>query len=182
MSRMQQKINHVIEILNDVKWQLVRDFIMLSLLVFGVNLYKVGLDHYTKDLAKPLFLEVAFYFSLSISCVYELNPHKKGRYFLLSLLQTVLIFVFGVLLALYVRDWYVSFIHEVQDMEGIKEFMGEDLYLAITTRYVGYGGSFAIGVVTARLMLGRAFFRRLLESTLVLPEFRSVSCPMCGRC
>jgi hypothetical protein len=167
----------------EVPQQSVLDGLLVLLFAVGVLAYHQTLRSYLHGLDSPLILEFGFFTSLALACFYEVKE-TRWRYALAGCVVTVVVFAGGLLVAHWLREAWIFFVASISDAmkmdAGFASLLGEDFRAAITARYVGYGGSFALGLLSMRLVAGR-FVRSALHHVFVRPENRATSCPCCGQ-
>lgn len=144
-----------------------------------VMVYHASMKTYLHDLDKPLILEVGFIASFIIACSYEFK-NTDWRYAAIGCLATGLVFVIGTWTATWLRTGYVEMISEIKDNAEIAAYLGRDLHEALSARYVGYGGCFALGLLVMRLVLDR-FARKGFTAMFIPLVERPTPCPCCGQ-
>jgi hypothetical protein len=159
--------------------QLMRDIFLYFFISVAAVLYHHLLQIYLRGLDKPLVLELGFLSSLAIACAYHFKG-AKWRYALVACLATAVVFDFGAWMAQFFRREYIEFLDQFKNDGTFVEFIGRDLHAALTARYVGYGGCFALGLLLARITIGR-LINGPLNSFFISPENRAKSCPCCGQ-
>lgn len=159
--------------------QLVRDLAALCTLVCSVASYHLVLRHYLVALDKPMIFEVSFLMSFGVACLYEMKGNFRSV--IAGCAVTGLVFCAGALAAIWLRDEYMHLIEQFRDVPELGEFLGKDLAAALTNRAVGYGGSFAAGLMVARLTLGSHPVRGLILKGLIGPSGRTDICACCGQ-
>lgn len=159
--------------------QLVLDLTALCSLGGSVAIYHLVLRHYLAALDKPMLFEIGFLVSFGVACLYEM---KGGfRVMVANCAVTGLVFVAGVVAAIWLRDGYMQIMGEFHDVPELGEFVGQDLVMALTNRAVGYSGSFAVGLMIARLTLGSSIVRGLIVKSLTGPAGKAQLCSCCGQ-
>lgn len=144
-----------------------------------VMAYHVSMQVYLQDLDKPLLLEIGFFSSLALACSYELKNADR-KYAAMGCLATGLVFVFGTWMAIWLRIEYLQMISQIKDNAEIAAYVGRDLHEALSARYVGYGGCFALGLLLTRLVLDR-LARKGFVAIFIPPMDRPAPCPCCGQ-
>lgn len=71
-------------------------------------------------------------------------------------------------------------IAEIKGDAEIAAYFGRDLHEALTARYIGYGGCFAVGLILIRLALDRGA-RKLFTAMFFPLVERPIPCPCCGQ-
>jgi len=164
-----------------INGQLMRDFVLCVMLAIAVLLYDTALRLYLLELDQPLFLEIGFLTSLAIACLYEFKVGAQWRYALVGCLINALVFLCGAWVARGFRHEYLGLVEFLKGNIEISAWLGHDLHAALTTRYVGYAGCFAGGLLFARLTVGNGKVRSLLRLAFVLQGNGPNLCPCCGQ-
>ncbi len=157
--------------------QPLRDLGCLSILVVAVAYYFQNLGGYLVALQKPMVLEIGFAGSLAISLLYDINRNNI-RFSLIHATRTAIVFAVGVMVAHYLRDKYLILRDQIASIHELRELWGEDIHSALMNQVVGYGGCFALGMVSMRITIGRAIERGLI-AVFVLPQLMPSTCPHC---
>lgn len=163
--------------------QALRDIAMMLLFVAAAIIYHLALRKYLSGLDRPIYAELGFLSSLAIACLYDL----RAQWFRIGLLESLVTSVFfacAVWIAGFLRIEYIEVLkgldQSIADSSDVAEFIGRDLHGALSTRYIGYGGCFAVGLLISRLAL-RSSLRAYFTKLFILPSNRQVNCPHCGQ-
>jgi hypothetical protein len=157
--------------------QLGRDVSTLALNVFGIFVYISLIRIYLHQLTLPEPLLFALMFSLVFNIYYEFKA-GISRLTHVRILCTIIIFCVAAFLAQEIRGVYLTTMTELTNYENAEELIGQEYLKAAQNRVVGYGGCFAVGLVTARMLLYKILVN-VASRVLVLPNYRGNVCPMC---
>jgi hypothetical protein len=154
---------------------------LLFSLVVAAFAYHLALRAYLAGLDRPGFLEFSFLASLGIGCFYEFKHGSRWDYSLANCLVSCIVFLTGVLLAPMLRSEYIAGLEFGFSTPQAIAWMGADLHAAVSTRLVGYGGCFALGVMLSRLTVGSSRLRGWVVLAFIPPQNRIPTCPCCGQ-
>jgi len=158
--------------------QIAYDAASGAAVVVAVWGYHVVLGRFLAALDRPLVFEVGFLMSLGAALLYELKGDFRRA--VAGCVATGTVFVAGALAAMWFRDLYLQLVADVRGAPELADVFGQDVFAALTNRAVGYGGSFALGLLAARLALGgRA--RSWLMKVILGPASASAVCQCCGQ-
>ncbi len=176
-----EKLNHMERDLQGIRprrsTQAYRDLVCGLVVLAATLFYARGLVLFTRDLQRPWLLVTAFGSSLLVALVYDCNSASL-RFSLVRASRTGVVFAIGILVASWVRLWYVNVLGDLLQVGEVRAFLGDDFYAAVSNRVVGYGGAFAIGMVLVRSTLWRVV-ERVAMAAFVLPENAPKVCPHC---
>jgi hypothetical protein len=166
------------ELIRVQKVDVVHGLSLIAVAVVLFDAYHIALRMYISDLDRPLVVEWAFLGSAVIACGYEFNG-AGWKISLVGCLATLSHFLVGVTLACWLRVHYMAAVAVIKAAPDFSDLVGRDVYTALTTRLVGYGGCFATGMLIARVTLGQRV-RKLLLSYFA--PWTQQPCPTCRGC
>lgn len=158
--------------------QLARDLAALCAMAGLVVTYHLALRHYLAALDRPMLFEIGFLMTFGIALLHEMKGGFRAA--LAGGVVTAVVFVVGVLASIWFREEYMQLMAQVRDVQ-LTDLLGQDVAEALANRAVGYGGSFAVGLLAARLTIGSSAVRRWMVSRLLGPAGLHHVCPCCGQ-
>ena len=157
--------------------QFNRDLLCGVIIAAFTYLFFLAISDYLSGLQKPLLLTIAFGISLMVSSVFEIR-HHRGREGIAAVAPTAILFAAGVLLAHYLRHYYINLLAHIDDIKGAAELIGPEYLSLASSKVIGYGGAYGFGLILVRL-IGRTSLLNLLTEHLILPEYRTETCHHC---